>query len=162
MHDPAPTAAHPTRLLRFGTLAALLLAPAAAGVATSSWFVTIITLAMTLGPYLAWLLLRLHQLNIGLAREVGRRRASESRLGTSEQQLRAILASTLDPIVTIDVHGIIQSASESGERVFGWRVDELRGRNVSMLMPEPHRSRHDEYLAEYRRTKRGADSGAHA
>lgn len=64
----------------------------------------------------------------------------------------AVLAAALDPIVTIDALGIIQSASNSVHRVFGWTPAELIGRNVSMLMPEPHRSAHDAYLANYRRT----------
>ncbi len=55
-------------------------------------------------------------------------------------------------MVTIDAHGIIQDASDSVRRVFGWDPQELLGRNVSVLMPEPHRSAHDGYLAAYRKT----------
>src|ERR1043166_4044168 len=62
------------------------------------------------------------------------------------------LASALHPIITIDFRGIIQSASNSVERVFGWTPAELVGRNVSVLMPEPHHSAHDGYLAHYRDT----------
>jgi PAS domain S-box-containing protein len=65
---------------------------------------------------------------------------------------RAVLASALDPIVTIDAFGIIQSASDSLERVFGWKPSEVVGKNVRMLMPEPHHSAHDCYLANYRDT----------
>ncbi len=64
----------------------------------------------------------------------------------------AILDSTLDPIVTIDAHGVIVSVSRSIERVFGYTVEELMGKNISMLMPAPHREAHDGYLANYRRT----------
>lgn len=67
---------------------------------------------------------------------------------------RAALAGALDPIVTIDATGIIQSASDSVERVFGWTPADLRGRNVNILMPEPHRSAHDGYLERYRATGR--------
>ncbi|MHC4448311.1 MAG: PAS domain-containing protein, partial [Planctomycetota bacterium] len=76
-----------------------------------------------------------------------------------EQELRqalaryeAILASTLDPVVTIDAFGTIQVASDSVKRVFGWTPAELIGRNVNVLMPEPHRSAHDGSLAGYRQT----------
>ena len=62
---------------------------------------------------------------------------------------RAILASTLDPVITIDAHGVIQAASDSIERVFGWTPGELIGCNVNRLMPDPHHSRHDGYLAQY-------------
>ena len=36
--------------------------------------------------------------------------------------------------------------------MLGYRVDEVIGRNVSMLMPEPHRAAHDGYLENFRRT----------
>lgn len=67
-------------------------------------------------------------------------------------ELAAVLASTLDPLVTIDSYGVILSASHSVERVFGWQPAELVGHNVRLLVPEPHRSQHDTYLANYRST----------
>ncbi len=38
------------------------------------------------------------------------------------------------------------------EAVFGYAPDDLRGQNVTVLMDEPHCSRHDEHMARYRRT----------
>lgn len=71
---------------------------------------------------------------------------------SSEIRLRAILAGMLDPVVTIDGHGTVLEASASVRSVFGWEPGELIGRNVSVLMGEPHRSLHDGYLARYGRT----------
>lgn len=71
-----------------------------------------------------------------------------------ESHSRAVLAAALDPIITINASGVIQSASDSVLRVFGWSPAELIGRNVSVLMPEPHRSFHDGYLARYAATGR--------
>ncbi len=65
---------------------------------------------------------------------------------------RAVLSSTLDPIVTIDAYGVIQAASDSVERVLGWKPQELVGQDVSVLMPEPHRSQHGQYLERFRET----------
>lgn len=70
---------------------------------------------------------------------------AESLLATQ----RTVLASTLDPVVTIDHLGTIQSVSNSVERVFQWKPAELLGKNVRVLMPEPHSSAHDGYLAKY-------------
>lgn len=65
---------------------------------------------------------------------------------------RAVLAAVLDPIITIHAQGTIQSASDSVLRVLGWTPAELIGQNVNILMPEPHHSAHDGYLANYHRT----------
>ncbi len=65
---------------------------------------------------------------------------------------RAILSGLLDPLVATNDMGTILAASDSVERVLGWRPEDLLGQNVSVLMPEPHRSLHDGYLTRYRRT----------
>lgn len=57
----------------------------------------------------------------------------------------------LDPIITMNQGGVIQSASDSVERVFGWTPSELFGKNVKVLIPEPRRSALDRYLDRYRR-----------
>lgn len=77
------------------------------------------------------------------------RRKSDSSLAANSS---AALAAALDPIITIDAFGVIESASDSVVRVFGWTPGELIGRNVGVLMPEPHRSAHDGYLARYAAT----------
>lgn len=80
------------------------------------------------------------------------RSSSQETLEQAIAQYRAVLAAALDPLIIIDSNGIIQSASDSIERVFGWKPDEVIGQNVRILMPEPHHSAHDGYLANYRRT----------
>ncbi len=78
--------------------------------------------------------------------------ADEATHELSEIRLKAILAASLDPMVTIDPRGIIQNVSKSIERVFGWKPEEAIGENIKMLMPEPYRSEHDGHLENYRRT----------
>jgi two-component system, LuxR family, sensor kinase FixL len=81
-----------------------------------------------------------------------RRRRAESALRDSEERLRAILATAVEGIITIDEHGIIESFNLAAERIFGYRAAEVIGKNVSLLMPSPHHERHDSYLANYRST----------
>jgi two-component system sensor kinase FixL len=55
-------------------------------------------------------------------------------------------------MIVIDERGIIRSFSAAAERIFGYAAGEVCGRNVSLLMPSPHREQHDEYIARYLRT----------
>ena len=70
-------------------------------------------------------------------------------LDAKASKLDAILGSSLGAIITIDSHGIVQGANPATERLFGHRPEDLIGRNVNCLMPEPFRSRHDRYVRDY-------------
>lgn len=69
-----------------------------------------------------------------------------------EAWLRCILETVADAIIVIDGAGSIQSFSVAAERQFGYAQDEVLGRNVSMLMPEPYRAKHDGYMEHYHST----------
>ena len=69
-----------------------------------------------------------------------------------EALLRAILETSPDGLITIDESGTINSFNPAAERMFGYRPDEVLGRNVACLMPPPYREAHDGYLERYRRT----------
>lgn len=66
--------------------------------------------------------------------------------------LHAIIENAIDGIITIDERGLIESINPAARALFGYTIDEVKGRNVSMLMPEPDRGQHDEYIARYQRT----------
>jgi len=73
-------------------------------------------------------------------------RETEAKLKASVEHLDGIMASVIDAIITIEEDGSIVSINRSAERLFGYSQDELRGRNVGVLMPEPYRSAHLGYL----------------
>jgi two-component system, LuxR family, sensor kinase FixL len=74
---------------------------------------------------------------------------SQKSLRDREARIEAVLATVPDAMVTIDAEGHIQSFSATAERLFGFRLDEVQRRNVSMLMPSPYRQEHDGYLNHY-------------
>lgn len=67
----------------------------------------------------------------------------------AEAHLRSILATVPDAMVVIDEAGSILSFSAAAEKMFAYSEAEVVGRNVKMLMPNPDRDRHDQYLRNY-------------
>lgn len=70
----------------------------------------------------------------------------------SAKLLQAIIETAIDGIITIDDRGRIESLNPSALKIFGYKAEELIGKNISVLMPEPDRSRHDSYLLNYQNT----------
>lgn len=66
-----------------------------------------------------------------------------------ESELSAILTTVPDAMVIIDRKAAIISFSAAAQKLFGYRPEDIVGKNVSLLMPEPFRSQHDGYLARY-------------
>ena len=64
-------------------------------------------------------------------------------------EVRAIMDSAVDAIVTADERGVIRSFNRAAERLFGYRPQEAIGQPISLLMPEPDRSRHQQYIERY-------------
>ncbi|QDF36610.1 sensor protein FixL [Bradyrhizobium symbiodeficiens] len=88
----------------------------------------------------------------GILLDIDAEKQVEEALRTRETHLRSILHTIPDAMIVIDGHGIMQLFSTAAERLFGWLEHEAIGQNVSILMPEPDRTRHDSYLARYRTT----------
>ena len=67
--------------------------------------------------------------------------------------LTAIIDNAIDGIITIDTLGLIESINPSGCELFGYSPEELVGKNISTLMPEPDHAKHDGYLKRYNETQ---------
>lgn len=67
----------------------------------------------------------------------------------SDAILSALIDAAVDAIITIDRNGLIAGFNPAASRMFGHAPDEVLGRNVSCLMPEPFQSHHDGYLQRY-------------
>jgi two-component system sensor kinase FixL len=52
----------------------------------------------------------------------------------------------------IDAGGLITTFNRAAERMFGYLARDVVGKNVDVLMGEPHRTRHDGYIARYAET----------
>ncbi|QHO75650.1 PAS domain-containing sensor histidine kinase [Bradyrhizobium sp. CCBAU 051011] len=88
----------------------------------------------------------------GIMIDINREKRLEETVTTRERHFRSILDTIPDAMIVIDEHGIMQFFSNAAERQFGYAESEAIGRNISELMPEPDRSRHDGYIARYLKT----------
>ena len=88
-------------------------------------------------------------LNVGL-----RYRQMLHQTQRSESRLRAVVDTAVDGIIMIDGHGIVKSFNGAAEKMLGWSAGQVIGQNIRMLMPEPHQSAHDSYLATHLNTGR--------
>jgi PAS domain S-box-containing protein len=86
---------------------------------------------------------------VALQTDVSSRIEAQQAITRSEEQLRRVLNATHDGIIVIDDRGAIVSFNAGAERLFGYTVEEVHGRNISMIVPEPHRAHHDAYLQRY-------------
>jgi two-component system, sensor histidine kinase and response regulator len=66
-----------------------------------------------------------------------------------EAYLRQVLNATHDGIIVTDEAGTIESFNAGAEAMFGWRAEQVIGRDVSLIMSGDDRRHHGEYMQRY-------------
>ncbi|MBI4444972.1 MAG: MEKHLA domain-containing protein [Acidobacteria bacterium] len=84
-----------------------------------------------------------------IAHDITQAKKNAAELREREARLRAILDTVIDGVITIDERGQIQTFNPAAEQIFGYAAQEVIGKNVGILMPQPDRSRHDDYIKNY-------------
>ncbi|MGC8533964.1 MAG: sensor histidine kinase [Rhizomicrobium sp.] len=69
-----------------------------------------------------------------------------------EVLFHTVINTAVDGIIVIDEAGAMLLFNRAAEILFGYKPEEVLGRNISMLMPEPYRSHHDGYMQRYMAT----------
>lgn len=80
------------------------------------------------------------------------KKAGSTRGKEDDVVFRAIFDNILDGIISINENGIIGNINPASEKIFGYSASEVIGKNINMLMPEPYKSSHDDYLKNYQTT----------
>ena len=99
-------------------------------------------------------------LHHGFMTDVTARKQIDEALRDSEAKLRAIVSNVIDAILTVDAEGLVLSFNPAAERVFGYRSDEVIGRNFALLLPPSYTEKHDGTIVRHLLTEeRGPMSG---
>ncbi len=85
----------------------------------------------------------------GVVQDVTDRKHYKDAASQGEARIRAIMDNAADGILTIDENGNIESFNLAAEKLFGYTANEVLGKNIGILMPEPYRSEHDDHLGRY-------------
>jgi two-component system, sensor histidine kinase and response regulator len=93
------------------------------------------------------------ELAAGLKAEVYQRKLLEQIAESGRTRLQSIFDAVADGIVTIDVQGRILQWSSGAQSIFGYAAEEVLGNDLTILMPEPHRSRHAGYVGSFLKTR---------
>ena len=70
----------------------------------------------------------------------------------SSNGFAALMSAAVDGIIIINSQGKILSFNSAAQKLFGYLPEEVEGKNVNMLMPEPYKKNHDGYLQDYLQT----------
>lgn len=66
--------------------------------------------------------------------------------------VHSILNAITDAVIVADDQGIIRYVNRAVQTLFGYREVELLGQDLAVLMPDPHRRQHPEYIRRLRET----------
>lgn len=77
---------------------------------------------------------------------------SRAQVAQHASYLKQIMNTIIDGLIVIDDRGTVQSMNTAAEKLFNYAPEEVIGRNVKMLMPEPYHGEHDGYIKNYRET----------
>lgn len=91
-----------------------------------------------------------------IARDIGERKVIEQALRTSESRKAAFFQTALDCIISMDHEGRVLEFNPAAERTFGYREDEVLGKELaSLIIPPATREQHRRGLACYLATGEG-------
>ncbi len=89
---------------------------------------------------------------IGVMLDITKQKQAERARHESEERFRALAQSSLDALITTNMHGQILFVNHAAESMFGYTTDEIQRHNIIDLMPEDYRKRQERAMARFRET----------
>ncbi|MCO4818466.1 MAG: PAS domain S-box protein [Bacteroidetes bacterium] len=69
-------------------------------------------------------------------------------------KFKSVFETAIDGIILISSRGVIEEINAAVTKLFGYTKEDLLGKNINVLMPEPHHSGHDGYIQNYLKTRK--------
>ena len=89
-------------------------------------------------------------------RNITTNKSIRDEIAESEKRHRLIMNSALDAIIHIDISGTIRFWNQQAESIFGWKSEEVMGREMSdIIIPENYRQAHLKGMSHYQKTGEG-------
>lgn len=83
------------------------------------------------------------------ARDISKFVKSAEALREREERLQGVLASVAEGIITVDEHGVIETANPAADRMFGHGKGKLVGQHIGVLMEDELRDSHNDRFIQY-------------
>jgi PAS domain S-box-containing protein len=74
---------------------------------------------------------------------------NEMRMLIERRILNSVLETVSDGIIGITTSGIVIRFNHAAEVIFGYKANEILGKNIKLIVPQPHNAKHDSYLKNY-------------
>ena len=84
-------------------------------------------------------------------RDISERTRAAERLVRSENQVRNILNTAMDGIISMDSQQNIVLFNAAAEAIFGWSAEQVLGRQIDCLIPDRFRSQHRDQVEQFGR-----------
>ncbi len=89
---------------------------------------------------------------VALVTDITERKRAEEAMRESEDRFRTVAETASDAIIMIDAESTIIFINAAAQNIFGYGVEEMRGQQLTMLMPEYLRHVHRQSLERYVKT----------
>ena len=81
--------------------------------------------------------------NLIMVRDITARKQAAEALQESEERFRSVMEQANDAIFIVDDSKMIKYWNQKGEALYGYSAEEIRGKPISILVPERFRDRHE-------------------
>lgn len=101
----------------------------------------------------------LTQLTKDLQMEIDEQKKALEELEINEYRLIKIMNNVVDGIITIDEEGIIHSFNRAAENLFGFKLEEVLGQDISVILTGPDITQRDGYFKNLLQSQKSAALG---